>query len=734
VTRLLSTAVWGVFCLYLFIAQLTAPPESGANRAVGWSAIALAVAIDAAVLLLPWRRWKRAAPLWLIPFIFTAVGLNWHMGHHNAFVYGLPFIAIFAVIGATQAPGTSVRLAPVLVVGFLVPLLVDSTVPIGTAVTATILVVAFCIVDGEFVARTMARIRRSEAELAAQDERYRMAFEAAPVGMTQVAPDGTFLHVNGAFAQMMGYEVDELVGRTILDITHPDDRGGLAANVASLLEGDLPIGGLEKRNLRADGTEVWVKQSASLVRDRSGEPLYIFGHAVEITEERSLRQRLAHAAEHDQLTGLPNRSAFMTHLERTLARARAEGGQVALLFMDIDRFKLINDGLGHDVGDLVLQSVARTVADTVRPEDMVARLGGDEFVVVCGGASADTAVRIADRIEEALRRPLPPPHQGLYLTLSIGIAVTGADDRDASLVMRQADTAMYRAKGEGQGRIAVYRTGDVLLSDRRLQTANDLRVGLDRGEFELYFEPVVDLASEQLVCLKAEPRWHHPSQGLLPPSEFMGVAEESDLAARLYSWVLTEVFRQGAAWAVQRDLHGQSADRLNLAVTVSIRQLMDPAFADELAELLATSTVPSILWLEITEDAVLGSGAVATTTIERIRDLGVHLSIKGFGTQRSSLNYLRELPVELVTIDKEFVDHIEEGAVDGAMIEAMLALASSMGVLATAEGVERRSQAAILSSMGCMMAQGPLFGTALSAAQIGAFPSDDLAAWRIPVA
>jgi EAL domain-containing protein (putative c-di-GMP-specific phosphodiesterase class I) len=317
--------------------------------------------------------------------------------------------------------------------------------------------------------------------------------------------------------------------------------------------------------------------------------------------------------------------------------------------------------------------------------------------------------------------------------LSIGIAVTGVDDEDASLLMRQADTAMYRAKGEGQGRIAVYRTGEVLLSDRRLQTANDLRTGLDRGEFELYYEPVVELASEQLVCLKAEPWWHHPSQGLLPPSEFMDVAEESDLAARLCSWVLTEVVRQGAAWAVQRDLHGQSTDRLNLAVTVSIRQLMDPAFADELADLLAAATVPSILWLEITEDAVLGSGPLDVTNIDRIRDLGVHLSIKGFGTQRSSLNYLKELPVELVTIDKDFVDHIEEGAVDVAMIEAMLALASSMGVLATAEGVERRSQAAILTSMGCMMAQGPLFGTALSAAQIGTFPSDDLAAWRLPV-
>jgi diguanylate cyclase (GGDEF)-like protein/PAS domain S-box-containing protein len=729
VTRVVSAAVWGVYCLYLFIDQLVAPPGSGSTRAVGWSAVALAVLVDVAVLTLPWARWKRTAPLWLIVPIFIAVGLNWQAGRQDAFVYALPFIAIFAVIGATQAPGTSVRLAPVLLVGFVVPLLVDRTLTGWTVVVSAALVVPFCIVDGEFVSRTMARIRRSEAELAAKDQRYMMAFEAAPVGMTQVAPDGTFVHVNSAFARMMGYEVDQLVGRTIYDITHPDDREDLAVNVAALLADDMSIGSLEKRNLRADGGEIWVKQSASLVRDAAGQPLYIFGHAVDITEERSLRQQLSHAAEHDQLTGLPNRAKFMNHLERSLARSGADGEQLALLFLDIDQFKLINDGLGHDVGDLVLRSVAQRVADAVRPHDMVARLGGDEFVVVCRGASPAEALRIADRLEREVRRALLPPHHELYLTLSIGIAVAGAA-MDPALLVRQADTAMYRAKAAGHGRIAHYRAGDVLLSDRKLQTASELRTGLERGEFELFYQPVVELATGRMVCLKAQIRWHHPSEGTLHPSEFMAVAEESDLADRLCSWALRHACRQGALWAAERRRHGQQADRLNLAVTVSIRQLMDPSFAEEVAEVLATSALPSMLWLEITEDAVLGSGHVDTASIERIRSLGVHLSIAGFGTQRSSLSYLKELPVELVTIDESFVDHIEEGAIDKAMVEAMLALATSMGLVATAEGVERRSQAELLLGMGCMMAQGPLFGTALSARQIGSYPSDDLFAWE----
>jgi diguanylate cyclase (GGDEF)-like protein len=497
------------------------------------------------------------------------------------------------------------------------------------------------------------------------------------------------------------------------------------------MAGEIQNGVLEKRNLRADGSEVWVKQSASLVRDEAGEPLYVFGHAMDITEERSLRQQLAHAAEHDQLTGLPNRTIFMRHLERMLTRAGTEGGTVALLFLDVDRFKLINDELGHEVGDQVLQNVAQRVTDAVRPQDMVARLGGDEFVVVCGGASADVARLIAERLEESVRQPLPPPNQGLYLTLSIGIAVTGSGRPDVPLLVRQADTAMYRAKAEGQGRVAVYRPGDVLLSDRRLQTATDLRGGLDRGEFELYYEPVVELATEQMLCLKAEIRWHHPSQGLLLPAEFMSVAEENDLAAPLNRWALREVCRQGAAWAVERSLHGQGADRLNLAFTVSLRQLMDPVFADDLADLLDSFPIPSILWLEITEGAVLSSGHLDASSIERIRAVGVHFSIQGFGTQRSSLNYLKELPVELVTIDRTLIDHLEEGAIDEAMIEAMIGLASSMGLLVTAEGVERRSQAALLASMGCMMAQGPLFGPALSARQVGSYPSDDLSAWAV---
>jgi len=691
----------------------------------------MAVLIEVAILFLPWSRWKRTAPLWMIPVVFAVVGMDWQLGRQDPFLYALPFMAVFMLIGLTQRPGTALRLAPVLVVFYLLPLLIHVTDQGWLGAMSAILVVPLCVVGGELVDRTVARMRRTEAELVASEERYMLAFESAPVGMSLLSPDGTFLHVNGAFARMLGYEVDDLVGRTTLDITHPADRDHISASADALKAGEIREAGLEKRVLRADGGEVWVKQLVSLVRDTDGEPLYLFGHSVDISEERSLRQQLAHAAEHDQLTGLPNRTVFMRHIERTLARAATERSRVALLFLDVDRFKLINDGLGHDVGDQVLTNVALHITEALRPHDVVVRLGGDEFVVVCVVQSVEEALRIAERLGTAVEHPLPPPRHDLYVTLSIGIAVSGEDDVDAPLLVRQADTAMYRAKSEGQGRIAVYRPGEVLLSDRKLQTASDLRAGLERGEFELYYQPVVELATGQMLCLKAEVRWHHPSEGLLPPSEFMAIAEESDLSIRLGRWALREVCRQGSEWAAERCRHGQGEDRLNLAVSVSIRQLADPGFAGELADLLVEFQVlPDRLWLEITEEAVLGGGRLDRSAADRIRDLGVHIAIQGFGTQRSSLTYLKELPVELVKIDQSFVGHIEEGAIDEAMIEAMLALASSLGLLVVAEGVERPSQAALLASLGCVMAQGPLYGCALSAQEIGALPSDDLCAWK----
>ncbi len=730
-TQNLLAAGWALTCILVLVSRLQAPPGPGATRTSGWSVVAMAVLIEVAILFLPWSRWKRTAPLWMIPVVFAVVGMDWQLGRQDPFLYALPFLAVFMLIGLTQRPGTALRLAPVLVVFYLLPLLIHVTDQGWLGAMSAILVVPLCVVGGELVARTVARMRRTEAELVASEERYMLAFESAPVGMSLLSPDGTFLHVNGAFARMLGYEVDDLVGRTTLDITHPDDRDHISASADALKAGEIREAGLEKRVLRADGGEVWVKQLVSLVRDTDGEPLYLFGHSVDISEERSLRQQLAHAAEHDQLTGLPNRTVFMRHIERTLVRAATERSRVALLFLDVDRFKLINDGLGHDVGDQVLTNVALHITEALRPHDVVVRLGGDEFVVVCVVQSVEEALRIAERLETAVEHPLPPPRHDLYVTLSIGIAVSGEDDVDASLLVRQADTAMYRAKSEGQGRIAVYRSGEVLLSDRKLQTANDLRAGLERGEFELFYQPVVELATGQLLCLKAEVRWHHPSEGLLPPSEFMAIAEESDLSIRLGRWALREVCRQGSEWAAERCRHGQGEDRLNLAVNVSIRQLVDPGFAGELADLLVEFQVlPDRLWLEITEEAVLGGGRLDRSTADRIRDLGVHIAIQGFGTQRSSLTYLKELPVELVKIDQSFVGHIEEGAIDEAMIEAMLALASSLGLLVVAEGVERRSQAALLASLGCVMAQGPLYGGALSALEIGTLPSDDLGAWK----
>lgn len=726
----LLACAWLLIGSLLIVSDLLTP-QVDTDRSDLWVMGALVLGVAAAIATLPWCRWKRSAPLWLVPVIFGTLAVNYGLGGHTGFGYPMGFLVVFVFIGATQPPRTALRFTPLLALEYLAPIIVVGGAQAGAGVAAAVYVVPMCVLAGEVVARALVRIRRTEAQLAESNLRYMMAFEAAPVGMTQVSPDGVLLHVNGAFARMMGYEVKELVGRSVVDITHPDDRAPISGDFAAWTEDGSSEITVEKRNIRADGSDLWVLQSASLVRDDAGQPLYFFGHMVDISEERSLRDQLAYAAEHDQLTGLPNRTTFMSHLERSIARAEHAGHHVALMFLDIDRFKFINDGLGHDVGDRLLKEVAQRLRDALRPQDVVARFGGDEFVVCCEVSSGEEALDIARRLEAAMTSPLPSPNNDLLITLSIGIALSDPTPTDADVLVRRADTSMYKAKGWGQGRIALYEPGDVLHSERKLQTTNELRAGLVGGEFSLCYQPIVELANGQMVGVQAEIRWQHPTQGLLLPSEFMPVADEGGLGGSLGSWALRELCRQGAVWLAERTRGDQREDRLNLVLNVGIQALVAPEFAGDLAELLSTTGVPAErLWLEITEGAILASLRSAGPTVHRIRALGVHFAIKAFGTERSSLNYLRELPVEMVSFDQAYIDHIEEGAIDEAMLEAMLALTASLGLTVVAEGIQRQSQAHRLCLLGCTLGQGPLFGSPLSAVDMSVYPSDDLSPWR----
>ncbi len=474
---------------------------------------------------------------------------------------------------------------------------------------------------------------------------------------------------------------------------------------------------------------MWVSVNASCARDWPGGPPYVIAQIEDITERRALREQLAYSAVHDQLTGLPNRVMFMDKLERSLVLAEESGRHIALMFLDLDRFKMINDGLGHDAGDRLLQRVAQRLQHAIRGNDLVARFGGDEFTVLCEVADEDEALEVAGRLQLAMDRPLAESDNEQFVSLSIGMALSSAETKEAASLLRQADVAMYRAKVGGLSRIAVYREDDDLETMQSLRTSNELHRALERNEFEMHYQPFVDLHTTTMVGLEALVRWNHPTRGLLPPSEFISLAEDCGLIIPLGTWVLREACRQAAAWYSDRS-KVDNPRRLHLSVNVSAQQLVDPQFIRLLVGALEDSQFdPDTLWLEVTEGMIIQDPDASVATLRAIRDLGVHIAIDDFGTGYSSLSYLKQLPVEVLKIDASFIDHLDDDPDDMAIVRAVIALGDSLGLGVVAEGIERPSQAARLISMGCYLAQGFLYGRPLPAAQIGSFPAGDLAGW-----
>jgi len=478
--------------------------------------------------------------------------------------------------------------------------------------------------------------------------------------------------------------------------------------------------------------------SVSCVQDEQERPLYLIGQIEDVTERRALRERLAFAAIHDPLTGLPNRELFMDRLDVALRHADRGGRHVAVIFLDLDRFKLINDSLGHDVGDQALRAVADRLMSVMRASDTLARFGGDEFTVLCDEVTDETdAIEVAQRLVMVMGQPLTLESAEVFVSLSVGIALSGKEESGA-VIMRNADIAMYRAKERGPSRIEVYREDDEQNVVSRLRTSNELHWALERDELELHYQPFVDLHTETLVGMEALVRWQHPTRGLLLPQEFIPLAEDSGLILPVGNWVLKEACRQAAAWHALRAEAGEDAARLNVSVNVSALQLADPGFPGQVAAAIEESGIdPDRLWLEITESTLMRDADEAVVVLQAFRDLGLHLEIDDFGTGYSSLSYLQRFPVECLKIDRSFVAELDQKSDSAAIVRAIIGLGDSLGLPIIAEGVERRTQVERLRTLGCYLAQGYLFGRPLPARSLGACPRDDLSSWnqvRTPVA
>jgi diguanylate cyclase (GGDEF)-like protein/PAS domain S-box-containing protein len=560
--------------------------------------------------------------------------------------------------------------------------------------------------------RDITERKRTEEALREAEERFRRSFDDAAIGMALVGTDGRFLRTNRSLCDMLGYREVELLGKTFQDITHPDDLDADLDQRRRTLLGEVRTYQMEKRYFHKEGQVVWVLLSVSLVHDEEGEPLYFVSQVQDISERKVLEERLQHMAFHDSLTDLPNRQLFMDRLGQALRRTRRRHKRIAVLFMDLDGFKVVNDSLGHEVGDLLLTVVAQRLRRCLRPEDTLARFGGDEFVVLIEALDDPAqAVQVAERITEELRRPFIMEGRDLYVLASIGISLGDARTHDPDDLLREADTAMYRAKDEG-GDFRVFNPAMYERAFTRLEVENDLRRAIEQEEFVVHYQPMVDLQTGELWGMEALVRWDHPERGLLEPSEFVPVAEQSGLVIPMGEQILRKACYRAKEWQEENP----RIPPLVMSVNLSASQLSHSDLADTVERVLGETRLQgSRLTLDVTETVYVKVLAANTAMLDRLRGLGVRFSIDDFGTGYSSLSYLKRLPAHAIKIDQSFVKGLGKVAEDTAVVRMIIELAHTLGLEVIAEGVETEEQATLLKEMGCDVAQGYHFSKPLPA-------------------
>jgi len=536
-------------------------------------------------------------------------------------------------------------------------------------------------------------------------ERFRLAFHGAPTGMALSTTDGVLIDVNESLMSMLGRTREGLIGRTVEEISHPDDWQRNAAQLRRATDDDSDNYRMEKRYVRGDGGVVWARTWVSVMDDGEGGSLSI-AHIEDVTEQRHNAERLEWAATHDGLTGLPDRFRFLERLGSYLETAQP--GSIAVLFIDIDNFKVINDSLGHDAGDQLLQAMSERLRSVVRDRDMLGRFGGDEFIIMLRDVSGSyNPLVIAEQLRAEIAQPLVIDGTELFVTASIGITVSDRNGVTTTEMLRDADAAMYRAKARGRDCVEVFAPGSHDATVLTLRTTNELRRGLERGEIVPYYQPIVQLGNGHLVGFEVLARWRHPERGLLGPDQFLPMAEETGLIGEVGAVVLRSSLAQLGLWRNST----QRFNDLSVSVNVSVRQLMSSQLVDIVADALSEAGVSAgALWLEITETALMADVKAATVALRELRSLGLHLAVDDFGTGYSSLTYLKRFPVEAIKVDRTFVNGLGIDLEDSTIVEAVVNLGHSLGLSVVAEGVETPLQLSRLREIGCDRGQGYLFG------------------------
>lgn len=564
--------------------------------------------------------------------------------------------------------------------------------------------------------RDITKRKQAEAALRDSEQRYALVARAGNDGLWDWDLKTDEVFFSARWKAMLGAEEHEIRGSPDewFRRVHPEDADRLKRDIQSHREGSGHHFENEHRIRHKDGTYRWMLCRGMAVFEASGEPCRILGSQTDISARKTAEEQLLHDALHDALTGLPNRLLFMDRLERAIARTkRQEDYTFGTLFLDLDRFKVVNDSLGHLTGDHLLVAISRRLQTCLRPGDTVARFGGDEFAILLDGISdVSDAIRIADRFQKELRQPFGIGGQEAFTTASVGIAVGASDYERPEEVIRDADTAMYRAKARGRGLHEVFDERMHAHAVAVLEMENDLRRAIERTEFRTYYQPIMALKTERIVGFEALLRWKHPVRGVLQPSEFIALAEETGLILPIGKWVLREACKQAHAWQTAHN----GGPPLAINVNLSARQFQQPDLLEQVEEAVRESGLPpTCLKLEMTESVLMDHAEAHVAVLHEFNALGVQVHIDDFGTGYSSLSYLQRFPVDALKIDRSFVSQMDGKEENRAIVQTIVTLARNLGMDVIAEGVETPEQLDALRSMECSHGQGFYFSKPLDA-------------------
>jgi diguanylate cyclase (GGDEF)-like protein/PAS domain S-box-containing protein len=695
------------------VLNLALTPERGP---FGWMALMFGMAAASAGLL--WRigsdpaSWHPASLLISLGVVVAAYGAatfttrvdqdepfrRWaHMIREALPVGAVALAAVLLVINELALPAN----------GETIGLLVDG---------ALALVLADCVVRQTLMLRERSRLLRQATEavsreravtsdLQASEQRFRTLVQNSSDVFLILKADGTVEYQSPAVERVLGYEPGERIGRQIFELTHPDDLGFVKAVIAELMQSPGAVRTIELRSRHADGS--WRTLEAT-GHNMINDPMVggIVVNYRDITERKTLERQLIHEAFHDPLTGLANRALFTDRVDHALAR-RDQTTRLAVLFMDVDDFKTINDSLGHAAGDLVLVAVAERLRGCLRPEDTVARLGGDEFGVLVEDADDELAHELANRLLGSMRTPFEIAGKQVHIQASVGVAYGGDETRTANELLRNADVAMYTAKERGKGRVERFETSMHAAVLSRLELKADLERAIACDEFRLRYQPTFDLHDGRLAGFEALLRWRHPTRGEIFPGDFIGLAEETGLIVQIGKWVLGEACRQARGWM------DSGRDDLLMSVNLSARQLREPEIVEWVGQALSGAGLPAErLMLELTESSLMQDDE---GRLHEIHATGVRLALDDFGTGYSSLSYLSRFPMDVLKIDRAFTSELGGDLEDSALVRSVIQLASAMNMRTVAEGIERPEQLARVRAIGCDFAQGFLLGRPMDA-------------------